>query len=391
MGTESASSTHTTSNAILSLPSPLALLAEADAYFEDAAFLKGFTGYWSTVAPELQKLLLSYINNAFKVMGVTLNKLRKGTPIPLVRHLPKHEMVMKRLFKILEDAQCVVHQESGYVRGVADLPSGTDSPQLFDRIITNFPRFAVDARMMAVTGPQLGECLTGKVDPLSLMFRSPAASKVLEEFYLHSPVFATLTEHMISFLGALLNNIDCSAEPPLRIFEVGAGVGGTTSRIVEFIKAMAIPVEYTFTDISPSLVAKARDKYKMHAEWMHFLPFDMEKPVPEELRGKYHVVIGTMVVHATSSRSRSCSRLHDVLADGGIVVLSEGTQLIDWYDIAFGLLDGWWLSGDYALQAADVWMRDFREAGFPSCGYSTGPSREAKTQRLLLAWKNIAK
>ena len=371
------------------LPDPLAILAKTDDHFEDAAILKGFIDYWSTVAPKLQQLLLSYLNGAFKAMGVSLNTLPQGTPIPPVKHLPKHEKVLKRLFEILEEAQCVLYRDSRYVRHTASLPSEGASSQLLDSFVADHPQFAVDARMMAVTGPQLGECLTGKVDPLSLMFRDPAASQVLADFYLYSPIFATLTEHMISLLGPLLNSIDCGVDSPLKIFEVGAGLGGTTSRLIEFIQAMAVPVEYTFTDISPSLVAKASVKYKAHADWMRFMPFDMEKPVPETLRGKYHIVIATMAVHATSSRSQSCSALYELLADGGFVMLSEGTQRIDWYDFTFGLLEGWWVSGDYALQPAEVWMQEFKKVGFQECGYSSGPSREANTQQLLLARKNI--
>jgi len=371
------------------LPNPLKILASIDGYFQDAAMLKGFHDYWNVVAPQLQQILLSYLNGAFKFMGVSLNGVPKGTLIPPVEHLPKYERVVKRLFEILENAECVLYQDSRYVRHTATLPSEGTSSRLIDTLVADHPQFEVDARMMAVTGPRLGECLTGKVDPLSLMFREPAASQVLADFYLHSPIFATLTEHMVSLLGPLLNSADRGADKPLKIIEVGAGLGGTTSRLIEFIQAMGVPVEYTFTDISPSLVKRASTKYKEHSEWMRFTTFDMEKSVPNALSGKYHVVIGTMAVHATSSRSQSCSRLYELLCDGGFLLLSEGTQRIDWYDITFGLLDGWWLSGDYALQPADVWMQNFREAGFQEVGYSSGPSREANTQQLLLAWKKV--
>ncbi|MCJ1441818.1 MAG: hypothetical protein MMC23_002310 [Stictis urceolatum] len=373
------------------LPDPLAILASIDDQFEDAATLKGFVDYWSTVAPQLQQLLLSYLNGAFKAMGVSLNTLPQGSPIPPLKHLPKHERVVKRLFEILEEAQCVSYRDSKYVRHTASLPSESASPQLLASFVADRPRFAVDARMMALTGPQLGDCLTGKVDPRSLLFGDRAASKVLADFYLHSPIFATLTEHMISLLGPLLNGMDSGADNPLKIFEVGAGLGGTTSRLIEFIQAMGFPVEYTFTDISQSLVAKAGVKYKAHADWMRFMPFDMEKPVSETLRGRYDIVIATMAVHATSSRSQSCSALYELLANGGFMMLSEGTQRIDWYDITFGLLEGWWLSADYPLQPAEVWMQEFKKIGFQECGYSSGPSREANTQQLLLARKKIKK
>ncbi len=69
-------------------------------------------------------------------------------------------------------------------------------------------------------------------------------------------------------------------------------------------------------------------------------------------------------------------------------MLSEVTQVIDWYDISFGLLDGWWLAeggAAYPIQPPETWMDSFAAAGFISAGCSLGPSRESTSQQLLVA------
>lgn len=366
----------------------LSALAKADEYFEDAAYLTSLAGYRENVAPKLQHLLLAYLNGAFQIMGIDLDRLAAGDALPPLSYLPRHENVVARFLAILVKAGGLSKEGDAYVRSTGAIPSATSSQPVLQEILASHPAFAVDARMLELTGPQLGDCLVGRVDPLSLMFKTKTSSKVLADFYLHSPVFSTLTEHMISFLSTLLTNTDHWKEGrPIRICEVGAGLGGTTSRLIEFFQAMDVPVEYTFTDISPTLVKNASIKFAEHLGWMTFLPFDMEKPVTEALKDKFDMVIGTMVVHATSDRIASCSRLHELLVEGGFLMLSEGTEVVDWYDATFGLLEGWWLSGDYALQPEDVWMSTFSQAGFAQCGFSKSPMPESKLQRLLVGVK----
>ncbi|KAL9104896.1 MAG: hypothetical protein Q9163_000213 [Psora crenata] len=77
---------------------------------------------------------------------------------------------------------------------------------------------------------------------------------------------------------------------------------------------------------------------------MEFKALNMESDMPASLQGQYDIVIGTNCVHATTNKMRTISRLRSLLYGQGFIVLSEVTQLVDWYDIVFGLLDGWWPS-----------------------------------------------
>ena len=198
-------------------------------------------------------------------------------------------------------------------------------------------------------------------------------------------MMSTLTDQLVVFLTTLLQNVDKTR--PVRILEVGAGTGGTTKRELAAMASAGISAIYTFTDIGPSLVFKAKTTLKEYS-WIQYGTFNLGKEVPEAFRGRFDVVISTNYVHATTSRTNSCRRLRDTLVPGGIVVLSQITRVLDWYDICFGLLDGWWLADGrtmYPIQPAENWMSIFTTAGFASSSHSGGPTPEATSQQLLVA------
>lgn len=237
---------------------------------------------------------------------------------------------------------------------------------------------------MFFTGSKLKECLTGEIDPLSLLFESRSASKVLEDFYRGTPMFATMTDQLVTMMTDCLK--DLGPSQTVRILEVGAGTGGTTSVLAAHLDKLGIRIEYTFTDISNTLVAKAKKKYSQY-KWMSFEKLDIEQATPKHLRGRFDIVSSTMCIHATKSKLDSSSRIRSMLKPGGFMVLSELTRIIDWYDIVFGLLEGWWMAdggASYPLQSAKKWMSIFNEAGFAFATHSRGGSEESNTQQLLV-------
>lgn len=371
-----------------SLPDPAEALIECEASFTHAASKHGFLNYWTDVAPRQDELLLAYICEAFQSLGSGLSDTSQGDVVPTFQYLPKHEKVMQRLLHILEKHNIVRKQGSCFIRQSKVVPS-QPSQKLHEDFVARFPRYAGEANLMALTGSKLADCLSGKTDAVPLMFRGPSAQRIMELYYGKSPMLATLTEQLATFLSEVVAKTQASAAAPIRILEVGAGTGGTTARLAEVLAASGSPVEYTFTDIAPSMIKAAKLKFAKY-QWMAFETFNLEKETPVSMRDQYDIVIGTNCVHATTSRSASITRLAQVLRKDGLIVLSEVTQLVDWYDIVFGLLDGWWLAKDgstYPLQPAESWMNSFKEAGFKNVSYSGGPSPESNTQRLLVASK----
>ena len=372
------------------LGSPMKALVQCEASFEQAATKRGFLNYWTDVAPKQDELLLAYICEAFEALGSDISRIPQGQQVPSIPHQPKHKKVMTRLLEILEKHDLLTRQGSDLIRGSKQTPS-SPSQELHEQFLAQFPPYAGEARLMALTGPKLASCLAGKTDPITLMFRGAAAQKVMEDYYCASPMLSTLTEQLVTFLHTVVTSSSTkSSETPLRILEVGAGFGGTTTRLAEVLQASGVPVSYKFTDISPSLVKGAKAKFAKYP-WMEFQTLNLESDMPASLRDTYDIVIGTNCVHATTNKTKTISRLKSILNAQGFMVLSEVTQLVDWYDIVFGLLDGWWLANDgstYPLQPPESWVRSFEQAGFSRISYSQGPSPESNTQRLLVASNN---
>jgi acyl transferase domain-containing protein/acyl carrier protein len=364
---------------------PFEALTEVEAQFDRIALREGYADYWSEVAPLQNELLITYILEAFRALGVNIVSIPLGEPMPLISYLTKYERLMKRLWEILRDAGIVYLPGDTPIRGPT-MPSPKPSWDLDREFLQNHPRYASEAKLMKITGEKLADCLQGRQDPVAMMFGSEASSQAMEEYYQQSPMLSSSTDMLVTYVITLLRNVNTTRDHPLRILEAGAGTGGSTMKLVEALSNAGIICEYTFTDISPVLVAKAESKFAKYP-WMSFTTLNLEEEMRHDFRSRYHIVISTNCVHATRSRATSCCRLKDALAEQGILILSEVTQTIDWYDICFGLLDGWWLAGngtEYPLQPAQVWMDALSESCFASFGYSKGLSRESTTQQLLV-------
>ncbi|KAK3902479.1 BcPKS16, polyketide synthase [Staphylotrichum tortipilum] len=369
------------------LENPFQVLRSSDAHFDSSAQKNHFGRYWSDVAPSQNELMLAYIIEAFATLGVDLARASPGDKLAQIPYLrPKHDKVVARLWEILQSHGFVSIDPAGRMTRGNRAADGPPSAQLQAAFGARFPGYKDEAALMGLTGPKLAACLSGQADAVSLMFGNPAAMKIMENYYSTSPMISTLTDQLVVFLTSLLGGRVDKARP-VRLLEVGAGTGGTTKRLAAALMSAGIAARYTFTDISPSLVAKAKNTLKQYP-WIEYATFNLEKAAPEALRGQFDVVIGTNCVHATSDRAASCRRLRETLTPGGIVVLSEVTQVIDWYDISFGLLDGWWLAEGgtaYPIQPPGTWMDSFAAAGFVSAGCSLGPTRESTSQQLLVA------
>jgi len=365
---------------------PLLVLAETDATFDLAAQIRGYSNYWSQVAPLFDELVLAYIVEGFNALGLDLTSIPSETLVPSIPHLPKYERLFSRLWNILEKADVVVQGRGHLIRSNTHLEKKS-AAQLSNALEAQYPAYGPEVRLLNLVGSKLAQCVSGKVNPVHIMFGSLPSLEIMQNFYTNSPMMSTLTDQLVRFLSLFLKNAQKSSENQFRILEVGAGTGGTTTRLVDALQELGVPISYTFTDISPAFVAQAKRKFADYP-WMEFIVFNLEHELPLEFRAQYDIVLGANVVHATSDRMAACQRLRETLRYGGFLVLSEITRVIDWYDIVFGMLDGWWMAEGgkgYPIQDAGRWMAVFRRAGFREAGHSTGEAAEAQSQQLLVA------
>ena len=350
--------------------------------FDTFARQRDFTHYFEKVAPQQDRLMLAYIAEAFKTLGVDLWLLTEGQVVPPIKCTRKHERLMPRLWATLEKLGIIALRDNSVkVRTSQHIPTIPAKEQL-QCITAEFPAYKCENELMSVTGSRLADCLVGKADPVALLFgqRGP---DLVNDYYCNSPQLAVSTDLLVEFMKRVFHG---SGPDTIRILEIGGGFGGTTNRLASLLDSLDRDFVYTFSDIALRLVNNAKKKFSKYT-WMDFQVFNVEHDPPASLRGKYDIVIGTNVIHATSDIVQSCKQIRSLLREGGCMMLSEVTRTIDWYDIVFGLLDGWWEFTDgreYVLQDAETWMKKVKEAGFVTAAYSGGSSLEARTQNLIL-------
>ncbi|KAI1128807.1 hypothetical protein F5Y10DRAFT_291694 [Nemania abortiva] len=344
-----------------------------------------FADFYAEVYPLQMELVVTYIVDAFRDMGCSLSTLYPGDKMLDITVLSKHYKVKRRIYEILEDADIIKQDATGaFVRTATPVPNGPSS-QLHRAIVTNFPQHAFEHNLLASTGPKLADCLTGHADPLAILFGSAAARTLMENVYTNAPMFKAGTINLARYLVDLFNRFPSSR--PIRILELGAGTGGTTKYLIESLLDTGRNFEYTFTDISSSLVAAARKKFAQHS-FMRYAMLNIEQSPPAQFCGQYDIVLSTNCIHATKDLTRSCTNIRTCLRPDGILCLVELTRNLAWFDLVFGLLEGWWLFEDgrqHALASETLWRQHLLSSGFRWTDWTVGASEESNVLRVITA------
>ena len=361
-------------------------LATSRMSFDAMVEESGFADFRKAVYPSQAQLVVAYTVEAFADLGCDLRVLGAGERLPTVEYLPKHEKLMAQMYRILEDAGLALRQGSVITRTDKPVPQ-TASRELHDVIVQKFPQYAGEHELLRTTGSRLADCLVGRVEPLTLMFGDAKARKRMEDVYSNGPMFRAATKFLAQFLVDVCERFRGKRE--IRILELGAGTGGTTSFLVKQIEKSAAgqKVRYTFSDISGSLVAAAKRKFSSYP-FVDYAVLNVEKDPATQYRGQYDVIISTNCIHATPSLVRSTTNIRHMLREDGMLCLVEHTQNLYWFDLVWGLVDGWWLFDDgrtHALASELRWKKDLHTAGFRWVDWSDGTTEESKILRVIVS------
>jgi len=153
----------------------------------------------------------------------------------------------------------------------------------------------------------------------------------------------------------------------LKVLEVGAGSGICCKLSTHGLEELGLPSEYTFTDISPTFVNEAKEKFK---DAVICAVLDIEEDpltqgfTPEE----YDVILASNVIHATVNLADTLRNLFLLLRPGGIIVFGEVFQEKPHLSLSFGFLDGWWRFTDFRnggpLINQEQWIDVLNSVGF---------------------------
>jgi microcystin synthetase protein McyG len=274
----------------------------------------------------------------------------------------RHERLWARLMAMLVEHGALTIEGAGWVttdaaHRLATAPSGRNIPDRASR---------VELALLDRCGRALADVLRGKVDPLTLLFPADGESASAAAMYAES-VTARVYNRLMAKAAA--DAAAMAGRDPFCIVEIGAGTGATTAAV---LAALPAKTQYIFTDISPTLLADARQRFRSTETDLSFRPLDIEQsPLAQGFeRGLADVVLASNVIHATGDLRASLLHARELLAPGGVLVLLETVATRAWQTLTFGLTSGWWRFRDLDLRPSDPvmptqqWIDLLRECGF---------------------------
>ncbi|OXV11593.1 hypothetical protein Egran_00646 [Elaphomyces granulatus] len=343
--------------------------------------------YVNHVMPKSTELCVVHIIDAFEELGCSLRSVKAGEKLERIKYLPRHQQFVDLLYNLLgKEARLIDTDGTQIIRTAISTPAKPADVLLQD-LIRASPDHAYDHKLTSLTGNKLADCLVGKADGIQLIFGSPEGREIASGMYGQSPINIVWIKQIEDFLKNLLSKLPKDGGP-IKILEMGAGTGGTTAKIVPLLASLGVPLQYTVTDISSSLVATARKRFKQYS-FMEYRIFDIEKPPTPELLHSQHIVLATNCVHATHNLVESTKNIHDALRPDGFLLMLEMTEQLVWVDLVFGLVEGWWLFNDgrkHALAPASIWQETLQSVGYGHVDWTEGNLPEAGVQRVIVAF-----
>lgn len=217
-----------------------------------------------------------------------------------------------------------------------------------DHIAKTYPFLQPQVAMLQQVDGEHERVFRGETDPLTKLFSGRNSKQIAQDLYEHG-VYARFCNEVAAEITRYFVQSRNPGET-LRMLEVGAGTGGTTSKILPSLGDAVS--SYRFTDLSTSFLRHAERRFAADYPFVDYQLFDVEKdPVLCGIRSNsFDVVLACNVLHATKNLMRTMTHVRKILKYGGYLVLSEVTFPSPFADATFGMTTGWWLFEDLDLR-----------------------------------------
>ncbi|MDE3268058.1 MAG: beta-ketoacyl synthase N-terminal-like domain-containing protein [Chloroflexota bacterium] len=327
---------------------------------------------------DLERLSWRYALAALERLGWTRSAGEVVEPEALrnkLNVLDEHRRLFRRLFELLARAGVVEESGEGFiVRVGADgaLPDvlPPDAVEFAEWMSTRYSMHGSnEVGLFRRSANALADALTGRADPLTLLFSSgePTAA----DLYMKAPVARAANRMLGDAIRALLAGLPAGRK--LRILEIGAGTGSATASVLPELPAGRF--EYVYTDISAGFFSEAEARFGGSENEIEYRVLDVEKSPAEQgyAAHSFDLLIASNVLHATRYLSETLGHCLELLAPSGQLVMLENLRGQGWLDLTFGQLDGWWRFADdyrphHALASPAVWRQALTDAGFGEIG-----------------------
>lgn len=330
----------------------------------------------------LEQLAAAHVLELLRDTGLGAGSSSFETICSTLCCIPKLRPLMSRLLQIA--------MQAGFARVDQGQWSLVDTALASPPLAEKIRRFVADHgrrvefRLLERCGAALAQVLAGTCNPVHVLFPDGSFDDAAE-LYREGPVLNALNRSLAEWLANYAGGLGAGAG--IRVLEVGAGTGGTSTHLLPAL--CDLEAEYWFTDVGPAFVANARQTFS-DTRGVNFAVYDVAMPSDGSIAGgRADVVVAANVLHATAGIGRSVENVVSQLKPGGWLALVEGTQRQAWVDLTFGLTDGWWgFQGDpervdYPLLDVDAWTQLLTRRGFDHVQVVSG--HPGSSQKLLLA------
>ena len=312
--------------------------------------------------------------------------LAAGAAIPLddscaaLGVVPAQRRLLERMLRLLAEHGVARADGTGWTL-VHDL-AAHDLDEELRQLRSRYPFASIEIEVAART-LELPRVLRGELSGVDVLF--PDGSFALASaLYRDTPAARTLNAQVAS----VVREIGRGAQRPLRVLEIGAGTGGTTSAVLD---ALPSGGEYVFTDLSTGFLAAARAAFR-DRPGMRYELLDVEDRARVDALASppFDVAIAANVLHATRSVRDTLANVKRLLRPDGYLVLLEATTSLAIADIAFGATEGWSHRTDLDLRplgpllSRETWLNVLRDAGFDADALA-GDGVATKHQTVVVA------
>ncbi|KAI8946421.1 hypothetical protein F4801DRAFT_593370 [Xylaria longipes] len=334
------------------------------------------------------KLCVALVAETFERLGCSLRSATEGQSLTRISHQPQHDKLVNWIYDFLEKDARLIDRCGSQIFRTGISVGEQSSESILQSLLDDKDQWADAHRLVYYTCKSLADVLSGKKDGISVLFGAPTGRELIKALYCDLPFNRLFYEQIRDIICLLVDSAIYESNNPLRILELGAGTCGTTQVLAPCLASLNISVEYTVTDLSPSMVAQARRKFRTQYPFMRFAVVDMEKAPERHFFHTQHLVIASNAVHATADLPKSLANIRDMLTPDGVLLLAEMTETLPFVDLVFGLLQSWWRFSDgrtHAIVPVTHWNQCLQDAGFGYVNWTDGTMQENRIQRVIMA------
>jgi len=207
-----------------------------------------------------------------------------------------------------------------------------------DQCIRENPGSIYEINLIHERGSNLPGMFKGSYDPLEMLVGKDRADYA-RYLYTNSSLYHGNNQVIMAVIREMVASIPQNM--PFRVLEIGSGMGGMTSHILDLLQGRGC--EFYFTDIAPGLVKQGKKLFRNY-DFITYRVLDIEQdPEFQEFDlGSFDLITGLDVIHAVRDIDQALGQVAKLLKPNGKFLLSEivGDPLVG--NFLFGPIDGWW-------------------------------------------------